>query len=79
MTRRFTAKNKFRFAVEMGSEPGQLCIWTIAWLVVVATVAPWIEQGGRSGREYIGQKFGQFVIGHQYSLYGFPVRIVGNG
>lgn len=67
MTRRFTAKNKLRFAVEMGCEPGQLCIWTIAWLVVVATVAPWVEQV-RSGRESIGEKFGQLVIGHQYPL-----------
>src|ERR1035441_5544667 len=44
MTRRFAAKNKIRFAGEMGCQPGQLCIWTIAGLAVVTVVAPWVEQ-----------------------------------
>src|SRR5208337_2594345 len=68
MTRRFAAKNKLRIAVEMSCQPGQPCIRTIAWLVVGGTAAPWVEQGRRSGRECIGQKFGQLVIGHQYPL-----------
>src|ERR1700693_1632680 len=66
ITRRFSAENKLRIAVKMSCQPGQLCIWTIAWLVVGATVAPWVEQGRPSRRQCIGQKFGQFVIGHQY-------------
>src|SRR5882724_5276515 len=76
ITRRFSTKNKFRIAVEMSCQPGQLCIWTIAWLVVRAMVAPWVEQGRPSRRQCIGQKFGQFVIGHQYlvSLFCLDYR-----
>src|SRR5580704_2357873 len=78
MTRRFSAKNKLRNAVEMSCQPGQLCIRTIAGLVVGATVAPWVEQRRQSRRQCIGQKFGQCVIGHQYRQYGFSVWIIGN-
>src|SRR5208282_2702404 len=42
MTRRFSAKNKSRLAVEMSCQPGQLCIWIIAGLAVGAMVAPWV-------------------------------------
>src|SRR5579864_271071 len=66
MTRRFSAKNKPRIAVEMSCQPGQLCIWTIGWLVVGAMVAPWVEESRQPRRQCIGQKLGQFVIGHQY-------------
>src|ERR1039458_139559 len=65
ITRRFSAKNKLRIAVEMSCQSGQLCIWTIAWHVIGATIAPWVEQSPPSRRQCIGQKFGQFVIGHQ--------------
>jgi hypothetical protein len=71
MTRRLSAKNKLRNAVEMSCQPGQLCIRTIAGLVVGATVAPWVEQRRQSRRQRIGQKFGQCVIGPQYRQYGF--------
>jgi hypothetical protein len=33
ITRRLSVKNKLRVAVERSCQPGQLCIWTIAWLV----------------------------------------------
>src|ERR1035438_8461756 len=72
MTRRFSAKNKLRIAVEMSCQPGQLCIWTVAWLVVVAMVAPWVEQLRREcGLQCIGQAFGQFGIGHQCPSMAF--------
>src|SRR6266852_7234059 len=51
IARRFSAENKLRIAGEMSCQPGQLCIWTIPWLVVVATVAPWVEQGRPSRRQ----------------------------
>src|ERR1700686_2539209 len=43
MTRRFSAKNKLRNAVELSRQPGQLCIRTIIGLAVGAMVAPWVE------------------------------------
>ena len=52
ITRRFSTKNKLRNAVEMSRQPGQLCIWTVAWLVLVAAVAIWVEQGRMSRRQF---------------------------
>ena len=72
MTRRFSAKNKLRITVEMSREPGQLCLWTIGWLAVVAAVTIWVEQLRREcGLQRIGQAFGQFGIGHRCSVWLF--------
>ena len=65
IARRFSAKNELRIAGKMSCQPGQFCIWTIAWLVVGARLAPWVEQVRQFRRQSVGQKFGQFVIRHR--------------
>ncbi len=42
----------------MSGQSSQFYIWTIAWLVVDAMVAPWVEQSRQSGWQRIGQPFG---------------------
>jgi hypothetical protein len=66
IARRFSAKNELRIAGKMSCQPRQFCIWTVAWLVVGAMLAPWVEEVRQFTRQSVGQKFGQFVIGHQY-------------